>query len=84
MLIEFSKLADVALARLFEDEGQRRSAVASMTFYIGRRGRELSIPCSAFQDRALYLYAFNKYRVLWEDSRPILIWSVTESRSFAV
>jgi hypothetical protein len=66
MRIEYTEFALAALKREFPDEGRRRSAHASLTFYLKTKASEISVPCPAFLDLPIFIYPFGQWRVLWE------------------
>lgn len=73
----FTELSQASMKRLMPDESQRESMKASMTWYLRRDAEGKSIRCPAFDDLDVYIYAFSKYRVLFElREADLRIWSV--------
>lgn len=75
--VVFAELALVSMSKLMPDESRRESMKASIAFYLRRDAEVRSIECPAFDDLTLYLFPFNRYRVLFDVSTDVRVWSVT-------
>ena len=77
--VEFSEFAEAGLHRLIADDSRRAWAKQSMKFYLRRDAEDEAVLCPAFDDRQLFVFAFYKYRVLFEISdQTVHIWSVSD------
>lgn len=76
MNVEFSETALAGIRREIPDESRQKSCVVSLTFYLRRDFADRAELCPAFTDRDLYIYAFQKWRVLFEArGTRIIVWS---------
>jgi hypothetical protein len=74
--LKFSELALAGAKRLVPDESRRQSLIFAIRFYLERDGHYRSRRCPAFPDRPLWIFGLASFRILYEDTDPIFVWSI--------
>ena len=78
MQLEFSEIAKAGFLKIIPDVGKQQTAYASLKWFLLHQGIQYCVPCDAFLDKAIFLYKFGPYRVLFEANERLVIWSFTE------
>jgi hypothetical protein len=76
--VEFSQLAEYGLQSTMQRDGDRIASFrSSIAWYVRNGGPPSTELCKIDIDPPLYISLLaNDLRVLWQDSDPILVWSV--------
>ena len=74
--LKFSELALAGAKRLVPDESRRQSLIFAIRFYLERDGHFRSRRCPAIPDRPLWIFGLASFRILYEDTDPIFVWSI--------
>lgn len=79
-VVEFSEVAEAGIKRISEDESKQVTLKESLKWYLRRDAEYRAVPCPAFEDKQLFLYPFSQWRVLFEVSDMVIIWSVRPAK----
>ena len=74
--LKFSELALAGAKRLVPDESRRQSLIFAIRFYLERDGHLRSRRCPAFPEKPLWIFGLASFRILYDDSDPIYVWSI--------
>lgn len=74
--LRFSEVALAGMRHLVPDESRRQSLILAIRFYLERDGYFRSRKCPAFPEKSLLIFGLSSFRILYEDTDPIFVWSV--------